>query len=143
MNDDTYCPFQKPHKETTYSHVESDHPSQNIKKIPRSTGKRLPHLSSTKEIFENSKDFYEQRLLQCTYNEKLNYTEENNKINQKPCKRIILWFNSRYSKSVETNIGKHFLRLINKHFLLKDREKHSTETLLRKAIQACPNQLNN
>ena len=31
-----------------------------------------------KEIFENSKDYYVQRLRQCACNEKLTYTEENN-----------------------------------------------------------------
>ena len=50
------------------------------------------------------------------YHEKLNYTEENNEINKKSRKRNILWFNPPYSKSVNTNIGKLFLRLINKHF---------------------------
>ena len=119
LNDGTHCPFHKPNEEATYIHVESDHPPQIIKKIPRSIEKRLSRLSSTKEIFENSKDYYEQRLRQCGYNEKLNYTEENNKINQKSGRRNILWFNPPYSKSVKTNIGKRFLRLINKHFLPK------------------------
>ena len=51
-------------------------------------------LSSTKEIFENSKDYYDQRLRQCGYNEKLYYTEENNKIkNEKSRKLNIFWFN--------------------------------------------------
>ena len=54
LNDGTYRPFHKPNEETTYIHVESDHPP--------------------------------------------------------------LWFSPPYSKSVKTNIGKLFLRLINKHF---------------------------
>ena len=62
----------------TYIHIKSDHPPQIITKILRSTEKGLSNLSSTKEIFENSKDYYEQRLIQCGYNEKLNYTEANN-----------------------------------------------------------------
>ena len=116
LNDGTYRPFHKPNEETTSIHIKSDHPPQIIKKIPRSTEKRLSRLPATKEIFENSKDYYEQRLRQCGYNEKLNYTEEKNEINQKSRKRNILWFNPSYSKSVKTNIGKLFLRLINKHF---------------------------
>ena len=55
------------------------HRPQIIKKIPRSIEKRLWRLSSTKEIFENSKDYYEQRLRQCGYNEKLNYTKKKQK----------------------------------------------------------------
>ena len=31
-------------------------------------------------------------------------------------KRKIIWFNPPYSKSVATNVGKHFLKLLEKHF---------------------------
>ena len=116
FSDGTYSPFHKPNEETTYIHVESDHFPQIIEKIPRSIEKRLSCLSSTKEIFENSKDYYEQRLRQCGYNEKLNYAEENNKIKQISRKCNILWFNPPHSKLVKTNIGMIFLCLINKHF---------------------------
>ena len=68
LDDAAYRPSHKPNKETTYIHVESDHPPQIIKKIPRSIEKR-PRLSSTKEIFENSKGYYKQRLRQCGHNE--------------------------------------------------------------------------
>ena len=115
-NDGRSRSFHKPNEETTYIHVESDHPLQIIKKIPRSIAKRLSRLSSTKQIFENSKDYYEQLLRQCGYNEKLNYTEENSKINKKSRKCNILWFNPPYSKSVKTNIRKRFLCVIYKHF---------------------------
>ena len=81
LNDGTYRPFHKPNEETTYIHVESDDSPQIIKKIARSIKKRLSRLSSTKEIFENSKDNYKKCLRQCGCNEKLNYTEENNETN--------------------------------------------------------------
>ena len=57
LNDGTYRPCHKPNEETTYLHVESDYPPQIIKKIPRSVAKRLSRLYSTKEIFENLKDY--------------------------------------------------------------------------------------
>ena len=136
LNDGTYRPFHKPNEETTYIHVESDHPPQIIKKIPRSIEKRLSRLSSTKEIFENSKDCYEQRLGQCRYNEKLNCTEENNEINQKSWMRNILWFNPPYSKSVKTNIGNVFLQRIFRQRI--NTEKYSTETLLKLDFHVCP-----
>ena len=112
LNDGKYRPFHKTNEKTTYIHVESDRPPQIVKKIPRSIEARLSRLSSRKEIFENLKDYYEQRLRQCGYNEKLNYIEQNNEINQKSRKRNVLWFNPPYSKSVKTKIGKLFLRLI-------------------------------
>ena len=83
FNYDTYLPFYKPNEETTCIHVESNHPPQIIKKIPRSIEKRLSRLFSRKKIFDNSKDYYEQRLRQYGYNEKLYYIEENNRINLK------------------------------------------------------------
>ena len=55
LNDGTYHPFHKAVEETTYIHVKSDHSPQIIKKIPGSIKKRFSRLSSTKEIFENSK----------------------------------------------------------------------------------------
>ena len=35
LNDDTYRPFHKANEETTYIHVESDHPPQIIKKLSK------------------------------------------------------------------------------------------------------------
>ena len=67
LTDGTYRLFHKHNEETTFIHVESDHPLQIVKKIPRSIEKRLFNLSSTKGIFENSKDYNEQRLRQCEY----------------------------------------------------------------------------
>ena len=53
LNDGTYDPFLKPNEVTIYINFESDHPSQIIKKVPRSVEKGLSHLSATKEIFEH------------------------------------------------------------------------------------------
>ena len=64
-------------------------PRKLSKKVPRPIEKRLSRLSSTKEIFENTKNYYEQRLWQCGYNEKLNYTEEDKEINKKSSKYYI------------------------------------------------------
>ena len=51
LNDGTYRPFHKPNEETTYIHVESDHPPQIINKIPRSIEKRLSrHVQQRKYL---------------------------------------------------------------------------------------------
>ena len=73
-------------------------------------------LYSTKEIIKSSKEYYEQHLKQCRYNEKFNYLEENKKTNPKSRQRTIIWFNPAHSKSIKTNVNKFFLWLINKHF---------------------------
>ena len=51
------------------------------------------------------------------YKTKLQYQQpkENNQ-NKKKRKRNIIWFNPPYSKSVKTNIGRIFIKLISKHF---------------------------
>ena len=141
LNDGTNRPFHEPNEEATFFIlVESDHPLQIIKKIPRSIEKILFFLSSTKEIFENSKDYYEQRLRQCGYNEQLNYTEENNETSKKSRKRNILWFNPPYSKSVKTNIGSLFHCLINKIFCQRiNTEKYSTENIIKISYSCMPN----
>ena len=90
--------------------------SRKLSKHSKTDWKKVIPSTSLKEIFENLKDYYEQRLQQRGYNKKLSYTEENNETKKKSRKSSTLWFNPPYRKSVETNIGKLFLRLINKHF---------------------------
>ena len=94
---------------------------RNSKQLPRSIEKRLSQLSSFKDIFYETTPYYGQRLASCGYNEKLTYQQkgennENNKNIGKNRKRNIIWFNPPYSKSLKTNIGKYFFRLLNKHF---------------------------
>ena len=52
-----------------------------MKQLPRFIEKRLPQLSSSKDIFYWIAPYYEQRLGSCRYNEKLTYQQqgENNK----------------------------------------------------------------
>ena len=111
-------PYKKPNNETKYIHVDSDHPSSIIKQIPKSVATRLSSSSSSKEIFLEATQSYEQNLASCGYKEKLTYVERSSKKpkGNKKRKRNIIWFNPPYSKTVKTNIGKYFFRLINKHF---------------------------
>lgn len=108
LSDVKYHSFHKPNGETTKIHVQSDHPPQFIKKISWSIEQRLVQLSSTKQIIGNFKEYYEQRLKQCRFNEKLNYAEENKKTNPKSRQHAILCFNPPYNKSIETNMNIFF-----------------------------------
>ena len=56
----------------------------------------------------------------CECNRRLNYQQqgENDENIGKNRKRNIIWFNPSYSKLWKTNIGKHFLRLLNKNIPL-------------------------
>ena len=117
LNDGSYHPYRKSKEETNYIHVHSDNPSSIIKEIPRSIKKRFSILSSSKKIFQESAIYYEKYLKNSGYKTKLQYQQpkENNQ-NKKKRKRNIIWFNPPYSKSVKTNIGRIFIKLISKHF---------------------------
>ena len=117
LNDGSYHPCRKPNEETNYIHISLNHPPSIIKEIPQSIEKRLSILSSSKDIFPESSLYYEKCLKNSGYKTKLQYQhpKENNQ-NKKKRKRKIIWFNPPYSKSVKTNIGRIFIKLISKHF---------------------------
>ena len=95
LNNRPCGPLHKLYDEATYIHIESNHHplfhthrhahthththtyTYIIKTLPILIEKRLSCLSSTKETFENLKEYDEQRVKQCQYNKKLNYTRKN------------------------------------------------------------------
>ena len=117
LNYGSYHPYRKPNEETNYIHINSDHPPSIIKEIPRSIEKRHSISSSSEDTFQESAIYYEKCLKQSGYKTKLQYQQptENNQ-NKKKRKHNIIWFNPPYSKSVKTNIGRIFIKLISKHF---------------------------
>ena len=62
LNDGTYRTYQKPDNIIQYIHVESNHPPNIIKQIPKTIEKCLSQLSSNEEIFNESAPFYEEKL---------------------------------------------------------------------------------
>ena len=118
LTDGSYKPYHKPEDETSYIHKESDHPPNITKQLPAAVEKRISDLSSSEEIFEQSKQHYQEALKKSGYTHQLKYnpTTPSTRRNRKNRGRKITWFNPPYSRSVETNIGKEFLRLIDIHF---------------------------
>ena len=119
LNDGSYRPYHKPNDEIKYIHSESNHPPAIIKQLPLSIESRLRNISSSKEVFDESCKIYQDALEQSGFKYKLSY-EEGTESEAKPVrrnrKRNIIWFNPPYSKSVTTNVGKEFLKLLDKHF---------------------------
>ena len=84
----------------------------------------LSRNSSSKIIFDNTKEDYQKALdksgykSRFLYNNNTNSTEINsiNNTSNKQRKRKIIWFNPPYNKSVVTNVAKIFLKLLDKHF---------------------------
>ena len=116
----SYQPFRKPNNEPKYVDISSNHPPQVLKQLPKSSEKRLSEISSTKEIFDNSKHLYEKALQESGFKEKLCYQQKdvnaNSNRNKKKRQRKIIWFNPPFSKSVKTNLGKEFFKLLKRHF---------------------------
>ena len=117
LNDGTYRPYQKPDNIIQYMHVKSNLFPNTIKQISKTIEKRLSQLSSNEEIFNESAPFYEDKLHQSGYQQKLKYNPVNTKTHSKRNhKRNIIWFNPPFNRNVSTKIGKYFLNLLDKHF---------------------------
>ena len=123
LTDGTYKPYRKPEDETNYVHVESDHPPIILKQLPIAVEKRLSDLSANEQIFENAKSHYQEALKKSGYKHQLKFkptriteNSETSSANRRRRGRKIIWFNPPYSRTVETDVGKQFLRLLDVHF---------------------------
>ena len=115
LNDGSYRPYRKPDDETSYIHVESDHPPIILKQVPLAIERRLSELSSSEQIFNEAKGHYQEALRKSGHNYALTYKPPRMEGRRKRTRNII-WFNPPYSKTVATNIGQKFLGLLDKHF---------------------------
>ena len=82
-----------------------------------SVEKRLNAISSSEEIFNKAKTEYEKALKESGHASNLKFTPTSpQKSKRKRQRRETIWFNPPFSKSVKTDIGRQFLRLIDKNF---------------------------
>ena len=110
----TTAPYRKPDDEANYIHSSSDHPPCVIRQLPLSVEKRLSSLSSSETIFNESKGYYQEALQRSGHTHTLQYNRPNPRRRQRT--RNVIRFNPPYSRTVETNVGKKFLQLIDTHF---------------------------
>ena len=97
-------------------HKMSNHHPNVLKQVPISINKRLCNISSSEEEFNNAAPDYQKALQESGYEHRLVYEEPAQRSNRRSRTRDVMWFNPPYNKSVTTNIGAAFLRLIDKHF---------------------------
>eukprot|EP00794_Sanderia_malayensis_P007635 gene7635-biopygen6221 len=117
LKNGSYSPYRKPNDQPLYVNAKSNHPPTIIKHLPAAINKRLNKISSSKEIFEPAKPMYQQALRSSGHHDQLSYDEpEPRRDKKRNRKRNIIWFNPPFSKNLETNVGKIFLRLVRKHF---------------------------
>ena len=145
LPNNSYKPFCKDNLNPCYINVHSDHPKSIIKQIPNAINIRISRLCSNKHIFDANSRKYEEALGKSGFQKKLiyhdkpiasepdsianNITNSNNSINgnngsnyrrgnekSKNRKRKILWFNPPFCNLSTIEIGRYFLKLIDKHF---------------------------
>ena len=114
LNKDIYYPYRKPNDKPLYINKSSNHPQPIIKQLPFMISRRVADLSCNQDMFNKSVPLYQEALEKSGYSHKLEYKVFKKK---KRCRRRnIIWFNPPFSQSVKTNVGKVFLKLIDKHF---------------------------
>ena len=126
LMDDSFKPFRKPNDTPIYVHKLSNHPPSVSKNLPKAINKRINQLSSSEQIFNNSRHDYEVALRKSGHYQKLTYqptTNSNNKKKRNHRSRDEIWFTPPFNASLKTNIGKEFLKLIDKNFP-KNKELH-------------------
>ena len=109
--------FSKENHIPLYVHKESNHPPAVTKCIVKGVGQRLTANSSSQEMFDDAKGLYQEQLRKAGYTEELKFEpREEVGRRRRRRKRDICWFNPPFCRSVITNVGKEFLKLLDKCF---------------------------
>ena len=127
LSNNFYKPFIKTNQHPSYININSNHPSTIIKQVPKAVNLRICKLSANEKIFKESSKMYIDALKNSGFKEEFRYLEENipNNINKennkydhenKNRKIKIMWFNPPFCRLASINVGKYFLKLIDKHF---------------------------
>ena len=114
LTNSAYKPYRKPNDNPCYVHVHSNHPHNTIKQLPKMVNQRLCSLSSNKEAFIEAAPTYQAALKKSGYKHILKFTPATPKQRQR--KRKIIWFNPPFNAACKINLGKEFLKLVDKHF---------------------------
>jgi hypothetical protein len=117
LANDTFLPYQKPNADTKYIDKYSNHPGHIKSSLSGMIERRINTLSKDKKIFDEAKSTFECALKRGKHNATLNYHESPSKPSRKRSrKRKCIFFNPPYCQSAKTNVGRQFLRLVDKHF---------------------------
>lgn len=116
LNSGQHMPYMKPNNTLQYVNTKSNHPPVVLKNIPVGINKRLSEISSNEEIFNKAVPVYQKALDGNGYNYNLYYEKPKPETKDKSRKRNIIWYNPPYDRNVKTNIGKEFLKILDKCF---------------------------
>ena len=99
---DSIRPYTKPNNKLKYINTGSNHPKCVKMALPKSIEGRLSKLSSSKEIFEEEKQPFEEALTRAGYKgdaAKLTYKEKT-AVKEKKRSRTTNWFNPEVTSNV-------------------------------------------
>ena len=114
-NSGKYWPCRKPNNRPLYIHSKSNHPPSIKCQLPKMVEKRLADISCDQQEFQKAAPIYVEALKNSGFTDAIDYYNVKDK-KKRPRKRNIVWFNSPFSHHVSTNIGRDFLKLLDKHF---------------------------
>ena len=109
-----HCPYRKPNNELLYINKHSNPPPSIINQIPSMLSNRISENSCDKNHFDKTTPDYNIALKNSGFNENITYIPIPSKRQSR--KRKIIWFNPLYSANAKINVGKIFMRLVDKYF---------------------------
>ena len=113
----TFKPYMKENDVPIYVSSKSNHPPLVLRNIPLGVNRRLSRISSNKEIFDAAKPPYQEALTKSGYTHVLEYGPPDQlSPKKKNRKKYVTRFNPPFSLSVQSNVGREFLRLIDTAF---------------------------
>ena len=115
----TYYPYRNKNNKLLYIYKQSNHPPSIIKQIPSMINKRVSDISCDSDHFNKAAPDYNTALKNSGFNESIKYSRS--QLTQRNRKRQIIWFNPPFTANLKTNVGKLFMRLIDKHFPSHDK----------------------
>ena len=103
LSNNSYKPFIKTNQNPSYININSNHPKNIIKQVPKAVNLRICKLSANEKIFKESSKRYIDALKNSGFKEDFSYLKEDitNEINKennnydqknKNRKRKIIWF---------------------------------------------------
>ena len=117
LQSETFQPFRKPNDNPLYINTKSNHPRHIIKNLPKAINRRLSQISSNDNLFNNHKKEYQDALQNSGHKTKLKFEKENEQNKRRNNRnRNVIYYNPPFNISHKTNLGKTFLKLIDKHF---------------------------
>ena len=137
LHNEKFYPYRKPNDHPLYIHKDSNHPPHVTKQLPISINKRLSSISCNKQAFDSFKGDYEKALADSALRSKLKYEPQAesasaNQPKNRTRKRNVIWFTPPYNAALKTNLGKEFLKLIDKNF---PKNHHLSKILNRKTLK--------